>query len=194
LKREAPFGDAVVTYENYSSNARPEAYQTVRLEVDTIRGRSLIRIGFTDQRFTAHGGMATGPHFMMQMGARRKIREVLPDDPVSPNAYDPVDLALGYVGGILAGADKLSRVAWLRSDLAIVEVLGIEAVPSQSTLSRFLSGLPPAPTNDSKGYTGGRRRDCPREHRGTRWTWIPGRCCMKTGIKKGWRSGIRARA
>jgi hypothetical protein len=38
---------------------------------------------------------------------------VLPHDPTSPNAYDPTDVALGYVGGILCGADQLSRVAWL---------------------------------------------------------------------------------
>jgi len=34
--------------------------------------------------------------------------------------------------------DKLSRVAWLQSDAAVAEVLGIEAVASQSPLSRFL--------------------------------------------------------
>ena len=116
---------------------RQEADQTVRVEVDTIRGRSSIRIGFTNQRLTAHGGMAVWSHMLTQMGARKRIREALPHEPTSPNAYDPADIALGYVGGILAGADKLSRVAWLRSDRAIAEVLGIEAMPSQSTLSRF---------------------------------------------------------
>jgi hypothetical protein len=49
----------------------------------------------------------------------------------------PADIAMGYLGGILAGAGKLSRVAWLQNDPAIAEVLGIEAVASQSTLSRF---------------------------------------------------------
>jgi hypothetical protein len=46
-------------------------------------------------------------------------------------------VALGYVGGILCGADKLSRVAWLQSDPALSQVLGVEAIASQSTLSRF---------------------------------------------------------
>jgi len=46
-------------------------------------------------------------------------------------------VALGYVGGILCGADKLSRVAWLQSDPALSPVLGVEAIASQSTLSRF---------------------------------------------------------
>lgn len=46
-------------------------------------------------------------------------------------------MALGYVGGILCGTDKLSRVAWLKSDPAVAEVLGVEAVASQSSLSRY---------------------------------------------------------
>ena len=62
---------------------------------------------------------------------------MLPHDPSSPNAYDPTDVALGYVGGMLCGADKLSRVAWLQNDPALAQVLGIEAGASQSTLSCF---------------------------------------------------------
>jgi hypothetical protein len=50
-------------------------------------------------------------------------------------------VALGLMGGILSGADKLSRVAYLHHDPAIAEVLGIEAVASQLTFSRFLNGF-----------------------------------------------------
>ena len=122
---------------------RPEANQTVRLEIDTKDGTSSIRIGFTDQRLTAHGGMALWSHFLQQKGFRAQLRSVLPHAPTSPNAYDPTDTALGYVGGILCGADKLSRVAWLQTDPAIAEVLGIEAVASQSTFSRFFEVFTP---------------------------------------------------
>ena len=109
----------------------------MRLNIDTKDRSSSIRISFTDQRLTAHGGMVVWSHFLHQKAFRKQLREVLPHCPSSPNAYDPTDIALGYVGGILCGADKLSRVAWLQSDPAVSEVLGIEAVPSQSTLSRF---------------------------------------------------------
>ena len=61
------------------------------------------------------------------------MAEHLPHDPTSPNAFEPTDVALGFMGGILTGADKLSRVAWLKSDPAIAQVLGIEAVASQSS-------------------------------------------------------------
>lgn len=109
----------------------------MRLNIDTKDATSSIRISFTDQRLTAHGGMIVWSHFLQQKHFRRELRQLLPHEPTSPNAYDPTDVALGYVGGILCGADKLSRVAWLQSDPALTEVLGIEAVASQSTLSRF---------------------------------------------------------
>jgi hypothetical protein len=120
----------------------------VRLNVDTKEGSSSIRISFTDQRLTAHGGMIVWSHFLHQKRFRQQLREVLPHAPSSPNAYDPTDVALGYIGGILCGADKLSRVAWLQSDPAIAQVLGIEAVASQSTLSRFFEAFSQESCND----------------------------------------------
>jgi hypothetical protein len=123
--------------KNSSSKPRPEANQTVRLNVDTKDGDSSIRISFTDQRLTAHGGMIVWSEFLHQKRFRHHLRQVLPHTPTSPNAYDPIDIGLGYMGGILTGADKLSRVAWLQSDPALPEVLGIESVCSQSTFSRF---------------------------------------------------------
>src|SRR5438105_1492971 len=120
---------------------QPEAHQTVRLNIDTKDATSSIRISFTDQRLTAHGGMIVWSHFLHQKRFRQQLGQVLPHAPTSPNAYDPTDVALGYVGGSLCGADKLSRVAWLQSDPAIAQVLGIEAVASQSTLSRFFEAF-----------------------------------------------------
>ncbi len=109
----------------------------MRLQIDTKSAAPSIRISFTDQRLTAHGGLIVWSHFLRQKRFRQQLLEVLPHDPASPNAYDPTDVALGYVGGILCGADKLSRVAWLQSDAAVAAVLGVEAIASQSTLSRF---------------------------------------------------------
>jgi len=109
------------------------------LDLGTKDGVQSMRIGFTDQRLTAHGGLAVWTRFVTEAGLREKLAEVLPHAPTSPNAYDPVDTALGFIGGILCGADKLARVAHLAHDPAVAQVLGIEAVPSQSTLSRFFA-------------------------------------------------------
>jgi len=127
--------------KNLAPAPQREAHQTVRLNIDTKSGTSSIRISFTDQRLTAHGGMIVWSNFLHQRGFRQQLRKVLPHHPTSPNAYDPTDVALGFLGGILCGGDKLSRIAWLQSDPAIAEVLGIEAVASQSTLSRFFEAF-----------------------------------------------------
>src|SRR5688572_10611144 len=129
---------------------QPEAHQTVRLNIDTKDRTSSIRICFTDQRLTTHGGMIVW-HFLHQKRFRQQLRDPLPHAPTSPYAYDPTDVALGYVGRILCGADKLSRVAWLQSDPAIAQVLGIEAVASQSTLSRFFEAFSQKSCNDLSG-------------------------------------------
>jgi hypothetical protein len=123
----------------------------VRLEIDATDGPSSIRIGFTDQRLTAHGGMVVWSHFLKQKDFRRELDQRLPHRPTSPNAYLPTDIALGFLGGVLCGADKLSRVAWLAGDPAIGEVLGIEAIPSQSSLSRFFGVFTQRTNNDLAG-------------------------------------------
>lgn len=94
--------------------------------------------------------------FLHQSAFRARLEQVLPHHPVSNNAYDPADTALGFLGGILTGADKLSRVAYLRQDPAIAEVLGIEAVPSQSTLSRFFAAFGQRTSQDLARYQRGR--------------------------------------
>ena len=96
-----------------ATEPRVEANQTVRLHIDRDSGPSAIRICFTDQRLSAHGGLIVWWHFLHQKKFRRELSAVLPHEPTSPNAYAPADIALGYLGGILAGADKLSRVARL---------------------------------------------------------------------------------
>jgi hypothetical protein len=115
-------------------------HQTV-LEISTAYSSSSIRIGFTDQRLTAYGGLAFWSGFLHKRKVRQELAAVLPHAPTSPNAYAPTDVALSLIGGVICGADKLSRVASLRQDPAIAQVLGVEAVASQSTLSRFLGAF-----------------------------------------------------
>ena len=45
-----------------------EANQTVRLDLGTKNGVQSIRIGFTDQRLTAHGGLAVWSGYVTEAG------------------------------------------------------------------------------------------------------------------------------
>lgn len=127
--------------KNQQHNETDGTHQEVSVEIGTAEGKETVRIGFTDQRLTAYGGMIVWSQFLRKKSFRERLGEALPHSPTSPNAYDPTDIGLGFIGGILCGADKLSRVAWLAQDVAVNKVLGIEAVPSQSTLSRFFASF-----------------------------------------------------
>lgn len=72
-------------------------------------------------------------------GDSRAVARGVAAYPTSPNAYDPCDTAQGFIGGLLRGADNVARVADLAQDPAMTEALGIEAIPNQSTLSRFFA-------------------------------------------------------
>ena len=93
-------------------------HQTV-IEISTSNSTQSIRIGFTDQQLTAYGGMAFWSAFLHKLKVRAQLSSFLPQEPTSPNAFDPSDVALSLMGGILCGANKLSRVAYLRSDPGI---------------------------------------------------------------------------
>jgi hypothetical protein len=72
-----------------------------------------------------HGDFLVWSHFLRQQRFRQQLREVLPHNPSSPNAYDPTKVALGYVGGFLGGANKISHVAWPQSEPAVEQVLSV---------------------------------------------------------------------
>jgi len=65
---------------------RQEAHQTVRFQIDTKNAAPAIRISFTHQRLTAHGGLIVWSHFLRQKKFRQQLRDVLPHDPTCPNA------------------------------------------------------------------------------------------------------------
>ncbi|CAN5569361.1 hypothetical protein BH20VER3_BH20VER3_07180 [soil metagenome] len=78
---------------------------------------------------------------------RQALAGALPHRHTSPNALDATGIALGFIAGILAGAHKLTRIAHLRGDPLVPELLEIKRMPSQSTLSRFLSDFDGAAKN-----------------------------------------------
>lgn len=110
----------------------------VSVKIEREEGKRSVRVGFTGQRLTAYGGMVLWSGFLQKIGFRDLLRRLLPHQPRAHNALSPSDVALGFIAGVVSGADKLSRVAWLSHDMALCDVLGIRRIASQSTLTRFL--------------------------------------------------------
>ena len=132
--------------EQNGSHTAP-AHQTVTGTIKLKTGRKTILIGTSDQKISAHAGQATFWGFLHLSKFREVLGAALPHVRTSPNALKALDIALGFIAGILAGADKLTRIAHLRADPLLPELLDVKRLPSQSTLSRFLAGFAGAAQN-----------------------------------------------
>lgn len=129
-----------------TKHADVSAPQTVTGFIKAHNGKETIRIGFTDQRISAHAGLSAFGSFVHWHRLGEVLARLLPER-TSPNATAMQDLALGFITGILAGAKKLTQVAHLRQDPLLPELLGIEGIGSQSAFSRFFKCFTSAPAN-----------------------------------------------
>lgn len=122
-------------------------HQTVTEAIKVKTGNKTITIRTTEQKLSAHAGQTTFWGFLHLRKFRPALASALPHVRTSPNALKVTEIALGFIAGILAGADKLTRIAHLRSDPLLPTVMEIKRMPSQSTLSRFLAGFDGAAKN-----------------------------------------------
>lgn len=127
----------MTTSQRKSHSAR--AHQTVTKTIKLKTGKKTIRILPSRQKLSGHAGQTTFWGFLHLRKVRPLLAGLLPHRPTSPNASKPVEIALGFIAGILAGADKFARVAHLRGDPVLPEVMEVRRLPSQSTLSRFFA-------------------------------------------------------
>jgi hypothetical protein len=125
--------------KNKPQSHEASAHQTVTGAYELKTGGKTIRITTTQQKLSGQAGQATFWGYLALRRVREVLTAVLPHRPTSPNARPPVETALGFIAGILAGADKLARMAQLCGDPVLPELLEIARLPSQSRLSRWLA-------------------------------------------------------
>jgi hypothetical protein len=133
--------------KNNSKHTDESVPQSVTEFIKLSGGPNAIQIGFTDQRVSGHAGLATFAGFLRWHRFGRQLADWLPHRRSSPNALPAGDLALGFVVGILAGANKLAQVAYLRRDVLLAPLLAIKRMGSQSSFTRFFQGFTGAGAN-----------------------------------------------
>ncbi len=106
-----------------------------------------LQIGFTDQKVSGRAGLLTFAGFLHWHRFGELLAKVLPHQRKSKKAIPVADLALGFLAGILAGAQKLAHVAHLRTDVLLPALLAIQRIASQSTYTRFFQGFTSAGKN-----------------------------------------------
>ena len=128
-----------------SKHANHTTHQTVTEEfINVPNGSESIRIGFTDQKISGRAGLSTFCGFLAWHNFSKLLSDLLPDRqhrakaglggrPAQPTH----EIALGFIAGILSGAQRLAHVAFLRNDPMMAKILNVGQIASQSTLSRF---------------------------------------------------------
>lgn len=103
-----------------------------------------IRIGFTDQKISGRAGLSTFCGFLGWHGFGQILAGLLPSRETKAKAGDggrpaqpSSEIALGFIVGILSGAQRLTHIGWLRADPMLRQLLAVSRIASQSTLSRF---------------------------------------------------------
>lgn len=132
---------------NSSASTREAAHQTVTDFIKLQTPTQAIQIGFTDQKVSGRAGLLTFAGFLHWHRLGALLARVLPHQRTSPKAIPVADLALGFLAGILAGAQKLVQVAHLRCEVMLPELLAIRCVGSQSSFTRFFQGFTSAGKN-----------------------------------------------
>jgi len=122
--------------KNNSWHLDESSPQTVTEFIEVQNGQKAIKIGFSDQRVSPHAGLSTFISFVHRHGWKAMLEKVLPVR-TSPNARPAIEVVLSYMVGIVGGARKLAQVGWLRGDRVLPELLGIKAMVSQYSLSRY---------------------------------------------------------
>ena len=133
--------------KNQSQDDSP-LHQTVAAEFEFEAGGKAIAVRFTDQKLSAHAGLAPFWAWLHGTGWVRAVKRHLPhEQPRSNNHIAPIEKALAFVHGLLGAARKLTHLAYFRRDPLVPELLGIRRVASQSTFSRFFQGFKGAAKN-----------------------------------------------
>ena len=114
-----------------SKHASHTVHRTVTEEfIEVPNGSESIRIGFTDQKISGRAGLSTFCGYLGWHRFGELLSKLLPDRQAKAKqgrggkpAQSSSDVAMGFIAGILGGAQKLAHVAFLRSDPMLPKLL-----------------------------------------------------------------------
>src|SRR5574342_652732 len=109
-----------------SDHPGQSGHQTVTEFIKLKTSQETIQIGFTDQKVSGRAGLMTFAGFLHWHKFSQLVTRVLPHH--KTRGIPAADLALSFLAGILAGAQKLAHVAYLRSDVMLPTLLAIKQI------------------------------------------------------------------
>ena len=114
----------------------------MRLRKRSIRTRvkGFLPIVWTDEALSAHGGLELLSRFLAEHGWVDRLREVF-----APRRFDTDygswRMSLAVIGLLLVGGTRLAHLRQLGSDPLFLRFAGLQRLPSERTLSRWLGQM-----------------------------------------------------
>jgi hypothetical protein len=106
-------------------------------QATSLLGSEEIGIEFTNKPVTPWGGLVLFSGLAREAGLEQALREALSFELTSPNATDPVEIALAFMAGVLVGSRRLAHIERLRWDEGVRKILGTARFVSDTTMARF---------------------------------------------------------
>lgn len=107
------------------------------------KGLQSLEFSFEADCLTHFGGLFLIQRFCNKLGFRRRLQRRWRAAPDWAE-FDPLDLVLLLLFLLVAGVQRISKTDKLQYDGFFLSLLGLEQVPNESTLRRFLQRLSPA--------------------------------------------------
>ena len=90
-------------------------------------GREAIAVEFTDERLSAHAGIAGFWSWLRGTGVIAELERRLPHpQPISHNHLTPLNKALTFLHGLWCGAEKLTQMAHLRRPDQVIAACAVQ--------------------------------------------------------------------
>lgn len=106
------------------------------------KGLQSLELSFESEGLTHYGGLFLIQRFCHQLHFRRRLQRLWHAAP-DWSEFDPLDLILLLVFFLIAGVQRIHRVDKFQYDGFFRSLLGLEKMPDESTLRRFLQRLSP---------------------------------------------------
>ena len=118
-----------------NSSQAPE--QNDWLEFKPLFGGGKIKLCDTLRAVTPFGGLSVLIEFFGRIGLVEQLQSREFYQPESPNHYQPGQVLVGFMLGVIAGARRFAHLNQLRADRALQAMLGLKRFPCDDTILNY---------------------------------------------------------
>jgi hypothetical protein len=107
---------------------------SVPREINALLSSERLILRETKRAVTPFGGLAVFVSYLCKIDLVGRIRQWMPVCWRSPNHIDPTHTFTAFLMAVLTGAKRFAQVEWLRGDVALRALLGMERFPTDDTV------------------------------------------------------------